>query len=142
MPVTWDVALEHKLLLHTLDPATKPDWDRVANEMGDGLTRESCRQHFQKLRRQVLGDNTEKADGDAPASPKPSTPTSARKRKPREPKDPNAPPAKRGRKPGKKALEAAAKAEAEKNAIRGEHADTVTGEENKENILKVEDDIA
>lgn len=43
MPVTWDVAADRKLLICCIEPASKPNWERVSNEMGAEYTPEACR---------------------------------------------------------------------------------------------------
>ncbi|KAI4130565.1 MAG: hypothetical protein LQ347_003334 [Umbilicaria vellea] len=82
MPGKWDAELERKLLLSVLEAMdTKPPaWDKVTTSMGPGFTNESCRQRYQKLRK-------EHAKNALPVTPKvTATPTSAVPRNPKTPK--------------------------------------------------------
>ncbi|PGH18805.1 hypothetical protein AJ79_00218 [Helicocarpus griseus UAMH5409] len=53
--VNWDATADRALLLNTIDPGAKPNWERVATTMGDGFSAEACRQRFGKLKRETLG---------------------------------------------------------------------------------------
>ncbi|KAL1959059.1 hypothetical protein VTO42DRAFT_3300 [Malbranchea cinnamomea] len=74
MPVTWDTDTERRLLICCIDPATKPNWEKVAADMGSDFTAEACRQHFGKIKRSALASSTAAA-----ASPSPPKRSRARK---------------------------------------------------------------
>ncbi|PGH17706.1 hypothetical protein AJ80_04714 [Polytolypa hystricis UAMH7299] len=56
MGVKWDDTIDRRLLLSTIDPATKPNWEDVAKAMGEDFTSEACRQRFGKLKRDIVGE--------------------------------------------------------------------------------------
>ncbi|KAK2805100.1 hypothetical protein FQN50_006345 [Emmonsiellopsis sp. PD_5] len=96
----WNDSTDRALLLNVIDPATKPDWARVAEAMGEGFTAESCRQHFAKIKKTTPGvAPASEAGATTPKSGKrkakntdgtEETPTK-KPRKPRTPKAKNAP---------------------------------------------------
>ncbi|TKA28998.1 hypothetical protein B0A50_03410 [Salinomyces thailandicus] len=54
----WNDTTDRKLLL-TIIKLTSPQlpkWEQVADLMGEGFTAESTRQHYQKLRKQSVGE--------------------------------------------------------------------------------------
>ncbi|GAB7362082.1 hypothetical protein MBLNU230_g2116t1 [Neophaeotheca triangularis] len=67
----WNDEKDRQLLMaiiHLTD-APRPDWSTVATMMGDAYTKESVRQHFQKLQKEVkaqYGDAGTAAGGDTP----------------------------------------------------------------------------
>ncbi|KAK2751319.1 hypothetical protein FQN55_001054 [Onygenales sp. PD_40] len=95
----WNDSSDRALLLNVIDPATKPDWARVAEAMGEGFTAESCRQHFAKIKKVTPLAPASEAGATTPKSGKrkaknadgtEETPTK-KPRKPRTPKAKSAP---------------------------------------------------
>ncbi|KAI9763017.1 MAG: hypothetical protein M4579_000080 [Chaenotheca gracillima] len=74
----WTQDQEFKLLLNIigLTNPKPPNWQDVASAMGNGFSKEACRQHFQKIKRETKSSKSSSAPTTPSKNGTPKTPTS------------------------------------------------------------------
>ncbi|KAI9814034.1 MAG: hypothetical protein M1827_003498 [Pycnora praestabilis] len=77
---SWDTLSERQLLLTIIELTNPkaPSWDLVSDKMGTGHTKEACRQHFQKIRREARSGNPGAIPTKSPSKASTKTSSSAK----------------------------------------------------------------